>query len=76
MEAGLPAYVAAEAAALPPAAPLTPEQQAIVAQSKAQAGDTAQPAVVDPNLTAAAALAQSSAAAQPPAAGCYILECN
>jgi hypothetical protein len=68
MEAGLPAYVAAEAAALPPAAPLTPEQQAIVAQSKAQAGDTAQPAVVDPSLTAAAALAQSSAA-QPPVAG-------
>jgi hypothetical protein len=68
VEAALPAYVAVEAATVPPAAPLTAEQQAIVAQSKAQAGDTAQPAVIDPNLTAAAALGQSAAAVPPVAA--------
>lgn len=63
-EPALPAYAAAESAALPPADPLTAEQQAIVEQSKKQAGDTAQPAVVDPSLTAAAALGQSATAQQ------------
>lgn len=62
VEPALPAYAAAESAALPPADPLTAEQQAIVEQSKRQAGDTAQPAVVDPSLIAAAALGQSATA--------------
>jgi hypothetical protein len=62
IEPALPAYAAAESAALPPADPPTAEQQAIVEQSKKQAGDTAQPAAVDPSLTAAAALGQSATA--------------
>jgi hypothetical protein len=62
VEPALPAYAAAESAALPPADPLTAEQQTIVEQSKKQAGDTAQPAVVDPSLTAAATLGQSATA--------------
>ena len=62
IEPALPVYAASESAALPPADPLTAEQQAIVNQSKLQAGDTAQPAVVDPSLIAAAALGQSATA--------------